>query len=250
MERKAFSLVELLVVIAIIALLAALLLPVILRGKSHAQSAACKNHLRQIGLGLAIYLSDSHRYPPMWGAETGERFQTWADSLAPNAAFSWTNRSWHCPTYLANKGVVKYRRPPYAMVHTSYSYNGYGIADPSTTNRSRLRLGLGGDHPRYSSREPEVLRPSEMFVVADSTRFRLNPDGEIAGDIAMIYTVYGKEAAPPHGQSYNILSGDGHVSLVKRSDYLYPPRTAPHWNRDNQPHPEVWAPVDQWLVQK
>jgi hypothetical protein len=29
---------------------------------------------------------------------------------------------------------------------------------------------------------------------------------------------------------------------VKRSDYLFPPRTARNWNRDNQPHEEVWAP--------
>jgi len=27
---------------------------------------------------------------------------------------------------------------------------------------------------------------------------------------------------------------------VPRSDYLYPPRSARHWNRDNKPHPETW----------
>ena len=30
--------------------------------------------------------------------------------------------------------------------------------------------------------------------------------------------------------------------------YLYPPRTAHNWNRDNQPHPETWAPTTQWMV--
>ena len=29
----------------------------------------------------------------------------------------------------------------------------------------------------------------------------------------------------------------------------YPPRTAHNWNRDNQPHPEVWKPRNQWEVQ-
>jgi prepilin-type processing-associated H-X9-DG protein len=56
------------------------------------------------------------------------------------------------------------------------------------------------------------------------------------------------EAAPPHSQCYNILFGDGHVVSVKRRDYLFPPRTAQNWNKDNQPHPEAWAPKTQWAV--
>jgi hypothetical protein len=46
-----------------------------------------------------------------------------------------------------------------------------------------------------------------------------------------------------------MLFGDGHVLLVNRSDYLFPPRTAHDWNRDNQPHPEAWAPRQMWAVQ-
>ena len=46
----AFTLVELLIVIAIIALLAALLLPTLARGKAAAKSAACKSNLRQLGV--------------------------------------------------------------------------------------------------------------------------------------------------------------------------------------------------------
>jgi prepilin-type processing-associated H-X9-DG protein len=57
------------------------------------------------------------------------------------------------------------------------------------------------------------------------------------------------ETDPPHGPGYNVLHVDGHVALVKRSDYLYPPRTAQHWNRDNQAHPEAWAPKSQWVIQ-
>jgi prepilin-type processing-associated H-X9-DG protein len=57
------------------------------------------------------------------------------------------------------------------------------------------------------------------------------------------------EAPPPHGQAYNILFCDGHAVLVKRNDYLYPPRTACNWNSDNQAHPEAWAPKGLWAVQ-
>jgi hypothetical protein len=40
-----------------------------------------------------------------------------------------------------------------------------------------------------------------------------------------------------------------HVALIKRKDYLFPPRTGQNWNKDNQPHPEAWAPTNQWAVQ-
>jgi prepilin-type N-terminal cleavage/methylation domain-containing protein/prepilin-type processing-associated H-X9-DG protein len=174
-----FTLLELLVVIAIIAIPAALMLPALSAAKARAQSASCTNHLWQIGLSLAMYVGlDNHRYPPTWGDDTGPAYATglvqiWADRLLPYSALSWTNRSWHCPAYTAQNGVIEMvRKHGNVSVYTSYSYKGY-----------------------------------------------------------------------------NMLFGDGHVLPVNRSDYLFPPRTAHNWNRDNQPHPEAWAPRQMWAVQ-
>ena len=60
-----FTLIELLVVLAIIAILAAILLPVLSKAEASGQSAACKANLRQTGSALAMFVNDEGSYPQL-----------------------------------------------------------------------------------------------------------------------------------------------------------------------------------------
>lgn len=59
-RRKGFTLIELLVVIAVIAILAAILFPVFVSATERARATACASNMRQIGIGMQLYLDDWH----------------------------------------------------------------------------------------------------------------------------------------------------------------------------------------------
>jgi prepilin-type N-terminal cleavage/methylation domain-containing protein/prepilin-type processing-associated H-X9-DG protein len=91
-KQRAFTLVELLVVIAIIGLLVALVLPAVSRAREAARSSACKNNLRQFGVGMHIFADKDPQERLCTGASDFQRdgcMDTWgwvADLVNLNAA--------------------------------------------------------------------------------------------------------------------------------------------------------------------
>jgi len=80
-EARGFTLIELLVVIAIIAILAALLLPALVKAKEQGQGIKCLSNEKQLTLAWKMYVDDSQGKFPLNADESSQSTNGWCDGV-------------------------------------------------------------------------------------------------------------------------------------------------------------------------
>jgi len=109
---KGFTLIELLVVIAIIAILAAILFPVFARARENARRTSCLSNLKQLGLGMMMYMQDyDAKYPARYyfsGAATpGTGSGTMLSLIVPPpSGASYANAGWLLEPYVKSRQLA------------------------------------------------------------------------------------------------------------------------------------------------
>ena len=153
-ERRGFTLVELLVVIAIIAILMAILIPVLRNAKERAREVICKSNLRNIGLVVLMYLDDNDRKMPHTRSANGF---LWYDSNG-NYLTTNDNRAYWGIVYRAHLKKTKIFGCPSLRRVPELIYN----VDPDAIQEAAYSL----NHKYNKGRKVSNIRHHSQFIVA------------------------------------------------------------------------------------
>jgi prepilin-type N-terminal cleavage/methylation domain-containing protein len=204
-SHRGFTLIELLVVVAVMAILAALLLPVLGAAKGKAKRMTCSNNLRQINLGIHMYCDDSRDAPPDARFPAVAYKALMKSYLGLNGTSSPRDKAFACPadTFhyhdIHHQGLYFTNAPQHEQAYwdfSSYWFNGL-----NSSRRSVPRLGIAG------VKIASIKEPVRTVLVAETLAF-------------LPYSWHQPEAkaaeAPMFNNARDVVSFvDGHVNLIK-----------------------------------
>ncbi len=227
-QRKGFTLIELLVAVATIAILAALLLPVLGKAKIKAQRASCVSNLRQLGFGWIIYSHDnngllaesyggSNSNAWVYGNMKKPAEATDASLIAQGKLFPYTRdtKVYHCP---GDEGVSFGSKTVESV--RSYSMNCFmGGRDPLLAPIP----ASAKDYVPFFVKDSDLLRgrPSDLWVLIDEDERSIDDGFFVTDPTAKIWFDFPATSAHRHDFSFGVAMADGHTDVWLNRD----PRT-------------------------
>jgi prepilin-type N-terminal cleavage/methylation domain-containing protein len=158
-RRQAFTLIELLVVIAIIAILAAVLLPALGRGKETGRRTSCAGNLHQLVLATALYANDHAEKLPERRLNGGWPTQLLSSYDNPSVLRCPSERSPELPAAAA--GGAGYQAPP-----RSYVMNGFLDYFAANLSPADFKNHVKGTAPAPFV-ESAIRQPSETILFGE-----------------------------------------------------------------------------------
>lgn len=211
-NNSGFTLIELLVVIAIIAVLAAILFPVMTSTRGSAKKSKCLNNMKQMGMAVRMYMDDNNDTFPLDSHYSP--FSVWMDGLRN---YSRSKLLYRCPSDLSRN--FREPLPGYDAVRvTSYGTNFYMAAV-----KPEEEEWMPADRSTWSHgfvRASDFATPSRTIyiceVVANSTADHVHPAWWRSGNSDGNFIPHDKEVAVAiHQNGSNYVFIDGHVKWMK-----------------------------------
>jgi len=222
-RQRGFTILELLTVIATIAILAALLLPILGKAKIKAQRTTCLSNLRQLSIAWMQYADENHGFlaesyplnnPEVWvqGDMTKANEAGNADLIRAGRLFPY-NQSvgiYRCP---ADQGVTI--NGTVVPTVRSYSMNCFmGGRDP---NSGVIPPTAAAFVPFYS-KESDIPSPSELWVMLEEDERSINDGFFVTDPTGQIWMDLPAMSLHRHNWSFVLNFGDGHSSAWRIND--------------------------------
>lgn len=248
-RSRGFTLIELLVVIAIIAILAAILFPVLSQAREAAKQTTCLMNLKQVGLGTTMYTDDHTTTFPAWAALSSPVNGGNTSFVSPDIQvmpYVKNDQIWTCPRDHAK------RLPPTSVIFQdgkwrtkaikrSYQY----VGNIHTREKNGIDRNTGvttwigpGDWVYRGRTESELSSPSETvswvevwpldvndpyvggiwgsgFINCNTSKLAGRKVGSTAAEdqppTPACASAYAQRRTPGHGDAAHYVFADGHV---------------------------------------
>jgi len=241
-QSGGFTLIELLVVIAVIAILAAMLLPALSRGKLKATQAACMGNQKQHALAFTMYSDDNANWIVPFGDGGGfwygkvvvfagespdQVMNQWIlpglgkgdggmNTGNPLFPYNPNTASFHCP------GDTRYKLPVGPPLTVGWAYDSYsktqnvGGETGNNYDGAGIPMSMAGTYFKTT----EITSPSMTFAFiedADSKGYNVGT-WVIKWNVTGNSFVWGDAPAMYHGNINTFAFADGHVESHKWLD--------------------------------